>query len=823
MTCPYRYGPALFLVALALILPVESTAQVVQGSVVEEGTGKPLVGAFVVLVDEGGVRHEGVLSNTEGRFVLRTARPGVYRLVAELIGYASAESGWLELIEGRTVTYAFEVPIQAVSLAGISVRSESPCTIRPGSGPATAELWNEARKALEVTRWGEEQEALNMRILQYSRELSPNAHSVREASQRSRTGYYDQSPYVSRPAAELDRGGYIQPAGENEYDYFAPDAQVLLSETFLESHCFRTVGPDSDDDEGLVGLAFEPVRGRDRPDIQGVLWLEEGTAELQRLDFRYTRLPFRGVTSDEAGGRVEFQRLANGMWIVSRWRLRMPLVALQQQPGWRSSQPKLEVVALNEIGAEVQRVVDLNGNVLAQAEGATLYGTVWDSVAAEPLADAVVQLEGTDRRTTSAVDGTFRFADLESGAYTVAFSHPALDVLGLEPEPRHVAVESGRVTRLALAVPDGRRIADAVCGVSGAGQALVYGQVLDPTLTWPVRNAVVRVDPSSGDPRAVTADENGFFRFCVEPGPTPTRLTPFRPGDALEALTATASGRVATAGHGMTVSEPTTYRTQLTVEAPEARVTTTWSNVIHGRVLEEAARDPIPGVTVTLADDTGAPVATVISNEDGAFILPHPGQGFRFALRAEHIGYADATGAVEFGLHDELDVELLMATRAIELEPIIVVERRRDFLADMGYYFRKDRGLGHFIERLDIQQYRPHVLTDIIRRTPGLTIQGLGLSADVLMTGSFRAGGWKERPIMGGSGTGGLDCNPAVFVDGALVRPGGQGNRQYTPFNEIVSPEQVEAVEVYRRGSEVPARFSGEWATCGVIAIWTTR
>ncbi len=822
MICRYRSRPWLFLLAAALGLPAQTAAQTVRGSVVDEGTGEPLVGAFIVLVDGEGQRHEGVLTNTDGRFVLLASRPGTYRLVAELIGYASTESGWLDLAAGSVETYAMEVPVQAVSLAGIAVRSESRCRPQPGSGPGTAELWEEARKALEVTRWGEQEDALNMRIVQYSRELSPNAHSVREASQQSRTGYFDQSPYVSRPAEELDRLGYIRAVGENEYDYFAPDAGVLLSETFLSNHCFRIVEA-SGEDEGLVGLGFEPVRGRDVPDIEGTLWLDQGTAELRRLDFRYTELPFRGVTSDEAGGRVEFERLGNGMWIVDRWRLRMPLVALQQQPGWRSAQPKLEVVALNEIGAEVQRVVDLDGNVLAQAEAATLYGEVWDSVAGEPLANATVTLEGTERRTNTSVDGTYRFNDLEAGTYTVTFSHPAVEVLGLEPTPRRVAVESGRAARLPLAVPDGRRIAEAVCAQEDGPRSFVYGRVMDAGLTWPVSGAVVRLDPGAGEPRTTTADDSGVFQFCVAPRPDPVRVTAFRPSDAVRALSASAGDQVASAGLEVAAAEATTIRADLTVDAPEARVTATWSNVIRGTVVTEGGGDPLPGAAVTMTDTMGRPITTVVSNDDGAFQLPHPGQGTRFRLQAEHIGYADVTGAVDFGTRDELAVELVMATRAIELEPIVVVERRRDFLADMGYYFRKERGLGHFIERTDIERHRPADLTDIVRRTPGVSVQGLGMSRDILMVGAFRAGGWEERTIMGGSGTGGRDCNPAVFLDGALARPGGTESRQYTPFNQIVDPDMVEAIEVYRRATEVPARFSGEWATCGVIAVWTTR
>lgn len=44
-------------------------------------------------------------------------------------------------------------------------------------------------------------------------------------------------------------------------------------------------------------------------------------------------------------------------------------------------------------------------------------------------------------------------------------------------------------------------------------------------------------------------------------------------------------------------------------------------------------------------------------------------------------------------------------------------------------------------------------------------------------------------------------------------------------LDDVVMPEDVEAVEVYRRGLEVPAKFGGTSIStqCGVIVIWTRR
>jgi hypothetical protein len=41
MTCPQRYGPTALTAVLALVLPIAAAAQMVQGSVVEEGAGEP--------------------------------------------------------------------------------------------------------------------------------------------------------------------------------------------------------------------------------------------------------------------------------------------------------------------------------------------------------------------------------------------------------------------------------------------------------------------------------------------------------------------------------------------------------------------------------------------------------------------------------------------------------------------------------------------------------------------------------------------------------------------------------------------------------------
>lgn len=60
---------------------------------------------------------------------------------------------------------------------------------------------------------------------------------------------------------------------------------------------------------------------------------------------------------------------------------------------------------------------------------------------------------------------------------------------------------------------------------------------------------------------------------------------------------------------------------------------------------------------------------------------------------------------------------------------------------------------------------------------------------------------WSERPAV------------AKFTGGMPVVRDGMDN--------LVSPSEVAAIEVYRRASEMPAEYIGSDAQCGVVSIWT--
>ncbi len=109
--------------------------------------------------------------------------------------------------------------------------------------------------------------------------------------------------------------------------FAVPDANVLLSDAFARTHCFRVRHDSLDTDHpGLVGLTFEPALKRSAPDVTGTLWLDSATAALRYMEFRHTNL-FAEVSPRRYGGRMDFELLPGGVWVVRKWSVRMPIMS----------------------------------------------------------------------------------------------------------------------------------------------------------------------------------------------------------------------------------------------------------------------------------------------------------------------------------------------------------------------------------------------------------------------------------------------------------------------------------------------------------------
>jgi hypothetical protein len=519
--------------SLFLVLPVSAAAQVVRGQVHDQVTGLPVRGVFVVLADAKGTGRYGLLTDSTGQFIIRAPAAGSYQLTAQRLGYQTVTPTVFNLNPGEVRTIALELPVQALRLPELSARGDRRCGSDRERAVETARLWEEARKALAVAAWLESQQGAQFRVRRFehrlNRALQPIADEIMSFMMLD-----GQQAFHAAPVDSLMQLGFVQRRGNEDFDFYGPDAELLTSSAFLDQHCFWVARARNR--PGLIGLGFEPIRGRRVSDIRGVLWLDEHSAALRFVEYDFVNMGF-SIDARFAGGRTDYQQLPNGAWLVSRWEIRMPQSGTQRNG-------RIYPEEVRRVGAEV---LDARINALESitlVPSFAVIGTVFDSLRSEPLRGAQVSLAGTPFQATTDERGAFRIDSVPRGDYYVALSHQRLDSIPAAPVPRRVRVDS-TTGSLRLATPDPARLRTALCARSVMIElairqqrpaellGLVRVRVLDSRTREPLRGVTVSISwqadipalEASG-PRALQATTNGDgdALICGVPAGQPFRV-----------------------------------------------------------------------------------------------------------------------------------------------------------------------------------------------------------------------------------------------------------------------------------------------------------
>ncbi|AHG92945.1 hypothetical protein J421_5410 (plasmid) [Gemmatirosa kalamazoonensis] len=511
-------------------------AQTVRGIVTAAGVRVP--GAIVLLVDSGGRTVARVATRDDGAYAAVAPATGPFTLRVLRIGYAPTTVGPLPLRAGTT-TRDVALTSVAVRLSEVRVSDRPTCRVQVDSAAAAFRVWDEARKALlgeSLTR----REALVMRVTTSERTLDADGARVVHDTSVTRMAP-SVRPFASLPPESLAVVGYVAhgASSDGEWTYWAPDAEVLLSDAFATAHCFRAAAPSADSVRlaRWVGVAFSPARPRaDVADVEGVLWLDRATAELREFSYRYVNVPgdARLAARANAGGRVEFLRLPDGGWIVQRWVIRVPIVVAHPAaarnaavvPGVRNvAPPAAELAGVRLAGGDVSEV-RRGAAVLWERGRVAVRVRVVEADGGAPVRDAIVELDSL--AAVTADDGVATLLRVSPGAHLLRARTPALALLRAAPPARTVRIADEAEEPLVLAVPSEAAALVQACGARAAAwdEAMVRGSVdgavpndgARAEATWQVAYARL----GGGPPVVVTERreatvEGGEFALCGVP------------------------------------------------------------------------------------------------------------------------------------------------------------------------------------------------------------------------------------------------------------------------------------------------------------------
>ena len=479
----------IILAAMILATGASAGAQEFRVEVVEAATGKPIVGANVALLDSAGaIPLGGSFSDQSGRTDLRAPARGPYRVRADKAGFDTWLSVQLHLTDRPVHVRIGMAPTRTPG--PYVARSEVACQQLTGPGTPAGDVWAELRKALSASAMTEAQGLVPLDVEMYERVLDRNFAILSEnTEQRNRVSRRPVTG-ISWDQIDTTRRG----EGSSGVVYRAPDAATIISDQFVKSHCFAAIrgyGPET----GLIGLEFRPARVSGQAELSGVLWLEPRSKALRSLNFDYVNLPIP-LRVARTTGRLEFQQLPGGQWIIPRWYIRMP--RLVRVPVTSSAAVARDsLLGYQEVGGEARpagtaRVSTARREVRtasadtpderADASQSVLTGVVYDSSSGRPLSGVQVSTGGGRFRTTTNAGG--RYELVINGALNdkIVFEHPRLRLLRVAERVQSVSLAAGSRGEASVIIRSYAALRNSLCGKNETGieaQGLMAGYVRD--------------------------------------------------------------------------------------------------------------------------------------------------------------------------------------------------------------------------------------------------------------------------------------------------------------------------------------------------------
>jgi hypothetical protein len=234
----------------------------------------------------------------------------------------------------------------------------------------------------------------------------------------------------------------------------------------------------------------------------------------------------------------------------------------------------------------------------------------------------------------------------------------------------------------------------------------------------------------------------------------------------------------------------------LTIALRAALVHAQGIHIIQGTVtglVHDDAGKPIAGVEVSPLER----VAPVRTDTAGRFIIDSVDSG-TLSLRFRRLAFEPVVLNVQVPPADTTDVDVTLSVVAHRLTGVVVQADARQLRSLADFNVRRQRGVGHFITRYEIEQRHPMLLSDMMRMVPGA----------ILTPGT---GG---RAVLHFARNGRAHCPPQYFVDGIQV----------TGYNiDDMPPGDVEGIELYPGTTGVPPQYNRPFGDteCGTVLIWT--
>lgn len=230
---------------------------------------------------------------------------------------------------------------------------------------------------------------------------------------------------------------------------------------------------------------------------------------------------------------------------------------------------------------------------------------------------------------------------------------------------------------------------------------------------------------------------------------------------------------------------------------------------LAGTVRDATTGQPVSAAQVRLTPGGHG----VITSRAGAFTFVglEPGT---YTLSVQALGYTAQDVQAEVGTGSAV-VTIDVAVAPLPLDPLTAEASARpaELLELGGFWSRRERGVGQFFTRADIEASDAIRFVDLMRRVPGVRIDRMDAIGEGHIVSFRRAA---------------VVCAAVVYVDGVVFPLTEAGH-------DLIRLDEVEAIEAYSGPARLPPQFNQTGAasrsrglpqaspSCGVLVVWTRR
>lgn len=230
---------------------------------------------------------------------------------------------------------------------------------------------------------------------------------------------------------------------------------------------------------------------------------------------------------------------------------------------------------------------------------------------------------------------------------------------------------------------------------------------------------------------------------------------------------------------------------------------------LWGRVFISGDTTALPGASVELVDLAVGTTTLRTGFYRLAGLRPGP-----HVLRVRRLGYQSATLEVELQENRTLQKDIRLEQLPTALTEVRIEGQRRKVPPRFDdVYRRMSTANGRFFTREDIEALNPPDIQSLLLRTPTVRVTVGGIQF-----ARCNEGGNLALSPQGGK--------VQIYIDGLRMTGRVSGVREENPIAaeqreilRMVSPSQIQAIEIYSGVSRIPGEFLDD--ACAVIAIWT--